>query len=229
MTTPFVRRSAGVEKPKWILKRSGGLRKAVLAVFALLVAVAGIGVALQHPRGAPQSRVASSLEATGTTLTGSETVEVNVAPAMPAPAKAEAQRNAVAPAEEDRLPPDPELSEPLAAEQSGQFQKLYESWNAEPTDEDATREMEAFFRGAFSTFSIRPKGVDVRCTQWVCRGRFRFDELRELYEMTKIDEADGVRIATTFPEESEDGSRSVSVYFSRKEQPEGALTDTLGR
>lgn len=156
---------------------------------------------------------------------------------QPAP-KREVPRNLAAPGspasvassavEPPPMPVDPELADPSNSEKNGSFQKLYAAWGDEPSDVEATSDAEGYFRTAFATFQIYPEAVNIRCGDSLCRGRFRFQELRELYNMTKIDNADGVRIATTFPEEQE-GSQTVSVYWTRNPHAEGPLTETLGR
>lgn len=123
---------------------------------------------------------------------------------------------------------DLELSQPLGVEQTGLFQKAYAAWDGQPIDETATESARRYFDTAFSKFDIHPDAQYVRCGDSLCRGRFRFAELKELYKMTQIGEADGVKIATTFPE-GNDNSQSVSIYWTRKANPEGPLTETEGQ
>lgn len=45
--------------------------------------------------------------------------------------------------------------------------------------------------------------------------------------MTRVQEPDGVKLATTFPE-GEEGAYTVSVYWTRNPHPAGVLMRTLG-
>jgi hypothetical protein len=123
---------------------------------------------------------------------------------------------------------DPDLADAIPAEAGeGDFEKLYKRWSERPDDVAATADMQGFFDSAFTTFDVHPLAEFIRCTDTLCRGRFQFTDLKALYKMTAIDNADGVRIANTFP--FNDGyTYSVSVYFSRNSEPKGLLTQTLG-
>lgn len=121
-----------------------------------------------------------------------------------------------------------ELHEPLLVEQAGMFQKAYSEWESEEEDERATREALDFFRNAFSRLGIHPESQYIRCGDALCRARFRYETLKKLYRMLEIGEPDGMRVASTFPEQ-EGGLYTVSIYWTRNESPEGSLTETAGR
>jgi hypothetical protein len=117
---------------------------------------------------------------------------------------------------------DAALSEPIAVEQLGVFSRLYSAWRAESDDPAATEDAERFFDTAFTTLGIRPESEYIRCGDVHCRARFRFNDLKELYRMTEIGEADGVKVATTFPQEDE-GYQTVSIYWTRAPNPQTSL------
>jgi len=123
---------------------------------------------------------------------------------------------------------DVALTDPIVEEESGLFSKLYNAWNEEAEDRTATEDAHSFLETAFSHLGIRPESAYVRCGELLCRARFRFEELKELYRMQEIEEPDGIRVATTFPQ-NEGRWQTVSIYWARTEHPEGPLTETLGR
>lgn len=124
---------------------------------------------------------------------------------------------------------DPDLTEPSSQESVGDFRGLYEAWRTEDDDLDATADAWAMLKAAFSAFDIHPDAQNTSCTETLCRARFRFRELKELYAMSKIQEPDGVKLATTFAD-GEEGSYTVSVYWPRKPDRQGRpLTRTLGK
>jgi len=150
-------------------------------------------------------------------------------PANPDPAARASAVPTPAPAASERATAfDSTLSDPIAAEQGGNFRKAYAAWEEDPEDRSATADAERFFDAAFAKFDIHPEAEFVRCGGSLCRARFTFAELKELYKMTQIREADGVKIATTFPE-TQEGSQTVSIYWTRKANPEGPLTETAGQ
>lgn len=134
---------------------------------------------------------------------------------------------ASSPEQRPRLHHDSELAEPVPTEATGLFQKAYERWSTEPEDFAATHEAEKMFVDAFDRLSIHALGQHISCGNILCRGRFEFTELSELYKMRQIQEPDGIRVASTLPIEN-GGTTTVSVYWTRNPNPVGPLTDTLG-
>lgn len=130
---------------------------------------------------------------------------------------------------EPEIPPtDRELYDPLPEEHGGLFSKAYTEWANEMEDPGATDDARRLFHTAFTTLGIHPEAEYIRCGDALCRARFRYETLKELYRMLEIDQPDGIRVATTFPVD-EAGSQTVSIYWTRKADPEGPLTETVGR
>jgi hypothetical protein len=121
-----------------------------------------------------------------------------------------------------------ELAQAMAQEQTGQFRKLYAAWQEDEDDPSATEDAERFFDTALATLGIRPQAEFIRCGERLCRARFRYGDLKELYRMTEIDEPDGVKVATTFPENGPN-SHTVSIYWTRNPNPQDSLTETAGQ
>lgn len=122
---------------------------------------------------------------------------------------------------------DAELSRPLREESTGEFRNLYAAWRAEDDDLSATADACQMLANAFSALDIHPDGQNTRCGTALCRARFQFKELKALYSMTRVQEPDGVKLASTFPE-GEEGAYTVSVYWTRNPNPTGVLMQTLG-
>ena len=160
--------------------------------------------------------------------------EVSIPRSIPEPAPTREARALVSPSRVVEPPADTDivedsdLSDAIPMESVGPFTNLYSTWSSEPVDAAATADAKAFFRTAFATYAIHAESASIGCGTSLCRARFRFADLKELYKMNQIDQADGVKIATTFPlDEGED--QTVSIYWSRNPHPEGNLVETAGQ
>ena len=123
---------------------------------------------------------------------------------------------------------DPDLVAALNEESAGEFKQLYSRWSDQAEDKAATEDAQKFFDGAFKAYDLHPLSEYIRCGDSLCRGRFEYSDLKELYRMSEIQEADGIKVATTFAERHGD-ARTVSVYWSRDPHPEGLLTENGGQ
>ncbi|MBN1138657.1 MAG: hypothetical protein JXM73_18875 [Anaerolineae bacterium] len=106
-----------------------------------------------------------------------------------------------------------DLRQASGSEISGDLKPLYEHWLNESVNSQHTIAVERYLLDTFDKLDIRPRAQDVSCRRTLCRVRFAFENIEQIFSMARMPRNSDFDVRVGKPEVTSSGA-SIVAYFA---------------